>query len=239
MTCWWTRSICWASRKPSKRALQLAFYRGTVTISQRAGMLKTYELTTRHFGWPRLPKAAPETRDPGLPARPVAAIAGRGEPGFDLPPRRPAQIGRAQADRGEGAPQGAGARRAGGRRRSCSTGRVPRCSKRLSNRPTDLVHILSPFDPLVIQRKRLQLFFGYDHRFEAYLPRRSGCSATLPCRCWLATRSSPPSTSRRTASTASCWCSNGPGSAATKRAGPSSGSIEDELHRFERFQLAR
>src|SRR4051812_47059644 len=48
----------WASRKPSKRALQLAFYKGIVTVSQRAGMLKTYELMTRHFGWPRLPRAA-------------------------------------------------------------------------------------------------------------------------------------------------------------------------------------
>ena len=27
-----------------------------------------------------------------------------------------------------------------------------------------------PFDPLVLQRKRTQLFFGYQHRFEAYLP---------------------------------------------------------------------
>ena len=35
----------------------------------------------------------------------------------------------------------------------------------------DLVHILSPFDPLIIQRKRLQLFFGYEHRFEAYVPK--------------------------------------------------------------------
>ena len=41
----------WASRKPSKRALQLAFYNGEVVISARAGMLKTYELTARHFGW--------------------------------------------------------------------------------------------------------------------------------------------------------------------------------------------
>src|SRR5262249_27536894 len=48
----------WASRKPSKRALQLAFYKGSVTISQRTGMLKTYELTNRHFGWERLPKPA-------------------------------------------------------------------------------------------------------------------------------------------------------------------------------------
>ena len=50
----------WASRKPSKRALQLAFYRGLLTVSERTGMLKTYELMTRHFGWERLPKAASE-----------------------------------------------------------------------------------------------------------------------------------------------------------------------------------
>src|SRR5690606_26200460 len=33
------------------------------------------------------------------------------------------------------------------------------------------VHILSPFDPLVIQRKRLRLFFEYEYRFEAYVPK--------------------------------------------------------------------
>ena len=36
----------------------------------------------------------------------------------------------------------------------------------------DIAHILSPFDPLVSQRKRLQLFFGYEHRFEAYVPKQ-------------------------------------------------------------------
>ncbi|MFX7559803.1 crosslink repair DNA glycosylase YcaQ family protein, partial [Acinetobacter baumannii] len=34
-----------------------------------------------------------------------------------------------------------------------------------------LVHILSPFDPLIIQRKRSELIFGYSHKFEAYVPR--------------------------------------------------------------------
>ena len=48
----------WESRKPSKRALQLAFYTGEVTISERSGMLKTYELMTRHFGWDKPPKPA-------------------------------------------------------------------------------------------------------------------------------------------------------------------------------------
>ena len=50
----------WASRKPSKRALQLAFYRGDVTVNERVGMLKSYELTDRHFGWEKRPKPAPE-----------------------------------------------------------------------------------------------------------------------------------------------------------------------------------
>ena len=33
------------------------------------------------------------------------------------------------------------------------------------------MHILSPFDPLIIQRKRTELFFDYGHRFEAYVPK--------------------------------------------------------------------
>ena len=48
----------WASRKPSKRALQLAFYSGMVTVSERNGMLKTYDLMQRHFGWDQPPRAA-------------------------------------------------------------------------------------------------------------------------------------------------------------------------------------
>jgi uncharacterized protein YcaQ len=33
------------------------------------------------------------------------------------------------------------------------------------------VHLLSPFDPLIIQRRRLKLFFDYEHRYEAYVPK--------------------------------------------------------------------
>jgi len=50
----------WASRKPSKRALQLGFYTGILAISARSGMLKTYELMERHFGWDKRPKPASE-----------------------------------------------------------------------------------------------------------------------------------------------------------------------------------
>ena len=54
------KDYAWGSRKPAKRALEAAFYKGQVTISRRTGMLKTYELLTRHFGWDRLPRAATE-----------------------------------------------------------------------------------------------------------------------------------------------------------------------------------
>src|SRR5271168_3637511 len=47
----------WASRKPSKRALQLAFFAGALTVSERSGMVKS-ELMDRHFGWDARPKPA-------------------------------------------------------------------------------------------------------------------------------------------------------------------------------------
>src|SRR2546427_11878443 len=50
----------WASTNPSRRAAEMAFYQGVVTVSERTGMLKTYELTSRHFGWQRPPKPASE-----------------------------------------------------------------------------------------------------------------------------------------------------------------------------------
>ena len=78
--------------------------------------------------------------------------------------------GHAQADRGAGPAQGAGAGRGRGRGKTQHWAR-PEAFEAAAAPIGALVHILSPFDPLIIQRKRLQLFFGYDHRFEAYVPK--------------------------------------------------------------------
>ena len=164
----------WQSRKPSKRALQLAFYTGEVTISERTGMLKTYELMTRHFGWDKPPKPAPVGGDYRLSARSCVAFARHRQPGFHLPPRRAEQGGGAAPDRGAGAAQGIGAGRARRRRQAGALGRRRRCSRRTLRAGREAigpVHILSPFDPLIIQRKRTELFFDYGHRFEAYVPK--------------------------------------------------------------------
>ncbi|HZE76897.1 MAG TPA: crosslink repair DNA glycosylase YcaQ family protein, partial [Gemmatimonadales bacterium] len=160
----------WASRKPSKRALQLAFYRGQVTISQRTGMLKTYELLNRHFGWQRLPKAAPE-RDI-LTYLLDRALRSQGVVSIDsvcyLDPRRKPAMRRVIETRvrhQELVPvvlEGAEKVDYWARPDTLNTALDP---------VDDMVHILSPFDPLINQRKRVQLFFDYEHRFEAYVPK--------------------------------------------------------------------
>jgi uncharacterized protein YcaQ len=160
----------WASRKPSKRALQLAFYKGLVTVSQRAGMLKTYELMGRHFGWQRLPPAASNNdtceflvdralRSQGLVSLDsICYLNASGKPAvrrvIDRRVRRKELV---RVDL-----EGAG--------KWQHWARPETLELRLEG-ADERVHILSPFDPLINQRKRVQLFFDYEHRFEAYVPK--------------------------------------------------------------------
>lgn len=161
----------WASRKPSQRALQLAFYQGRATISQRAGMLKTYELMDRHFGWERPPKPASEKEivnyllDRALRTQGIVSL----ESACYLDaPRKPAmrRLIEARLRGKELVPvelEGAGKLEHWARPETLEANFGP---------AGELVHILSPFDPLVHQRKRLELFFDYEHRFEAYVPKK-------------------------------------------------------------------
>lgn len=160
----------WASRKPSKRALQLAFYEGVLTISERNGMLKTYELMARHFGWDRPPKPASPTEtiayllDRALRAQGVVSLASICH--LDAP-SKPAirRLIEARVRRKELVPvalEGAGKQEHWAK---------PVTLETAGEGAPEPVHILSPFDPLIIQRKRTHLFFDYEHRFEAYVPR--------------------------------------------------------------------
>ena len=159
----------WASRKPSKRALQLAFYVGDVTVSARSGMLKTYELSDRHFGWTKRPRPATE----GQYAQYLLARALRSQ----------AIVSLDSICYGELSWKGRVAKviETEMRARRLVPAQIdgvekirhwiePAILERSSGGAEPLVHILSPFDPLVIQRNRLALLFGYEHRFEAYVP---------------------------------------------------------------------
>jgi len=159
----------WASRKPSKRVLQRGFYDGRLTISARSGMVKTYELVERHFGWSSLPRAATPAQiadyllDRALRAQGIVSA-----PSVMFPRLR-------------FSPEILGAVERRLRRRELVELRVegsdlphwaaPATLDAPAMADEPLVHILSPFDPLVIQRARLKLFFGYEHVFEAYVPK--------------------------------------------------------------------
>src|SRR5205085_1062043 len=159
----------WASRKPSKRALQLAFYRGILTVSRREGMLKTYELTTRHFGWDALPNPASESErtnyllDRALRAQGIASLDSICH--LDAP--RKAAIRKIIGTRMRRTELVAVALEGS----KIEHWAAPAMLDATLDPVADIVHILNPFDPLVIQRKRLALFFGYEHRFEAYVPK--------------------------------------------------------------------
>ena len=230
----------WASRKPSKRALQLAFYTGELTISERNGMLKTYELMTRHFGWDKPPKARFGAGSHRLSARPRAARAGRRQPRFDLPSRRAEQAGGPAPDRGAGPPRRAGAGRARRRGQAGALGASRQTLENAGDAASELVHILSPFDPLIIQRKRTHLFFDYEHRFEAYVPKEKRVFGyfALPVLVGedivAALDLKTDRQNRKLLVQKWNWVGAGAKKGARKEL---KRRIEEELHRFERFQL--
>ena len=158
----------WASRKPSKRVLQLMFYQGHVAIAAREGMVKTYDLTERHFAWDKAPKPATERQvtayllDRALTSQGVVSLDSICH--LNAPAKKAVrELIEARVKRRELVPvvvEGA---------EKVAHWAEPEVLA-AEHGAGERVHILSPFDPLVIQRKRLKLFYGYDHLFEAYVP---------------------------------------------------------------------
>jgi uncharacterized protein len=231
----------WASRKPSKRALQLAFYEGRVTISERNGMLKTYVLIERHFGWDRAPKAATTAETTAYLLD--RAIRSQGVVSLDSvchldAPRKGAVRKLIEARVRRGALLAVALEGAGKQEHWAE----PAALETKGEGGGDLVHILSPFDPLIIQRKRAKLFFDYEHRFEAYVPkakRKFGYFA-LPV---LAGRNIVAAIDLKTDRQnrkllLQKWTWVGEGKARGDARRELKRRIEEELDRFERFQLA-
>jgi uncharacterized protein YcaQ len=226
----------WASRKPSKRALQLAFYTGVLTISERNGMLKTYELMARHFGWDKPPKSASRAEvtnyllDRALRAQGIVSLDSICH--LDAPSK--AAIRRlieAKVRRDELAP--VALEGAGKQEHWAAAGALQNAGDPAS----EMVHILSPFDPLIIQRKRAQLFFDYEHRFEAYVPKEKRLFGyfALPVLVGddivAAIDLKTDRKNRKLLMQKWSWIGKRPRKDLKRR-------IEEELHRFERFQLA-
>ena len=227
----------WASRKPAKRALEAAFYKGLVTVSRRTGMVKTYELLTRHFGWDRRPRAASEREvldyllDRALRSQGIVSVDSIC---YQDAARKPAmrRLVERRVRRGElVAVQVDGAERLHHWVR-------PETLDAVAVPVEEPVHILSPFDPLVIQRKRLRLFFGYDYRFEAYVPKDKRVFGYFVCPVLVGDRivaglDLKTDRERRRLMVQRWNRVGGRGSRADRE------RVEVALHAFERFQLDR
>lgn len=225
----------WASRKPSKRALERGFFDGRLAIAARDGMVKSYELTERHFGWEKPPRPATDRQildyllDRSLRSQAVVSLdsichldAGRKPAILELIERRvrarklkPVRIG--DSDTAHWA--------------------APEALETM-DRTVDpgRIHILSPFDPLIIQRKRTAALLDYDHVFEAYVPaakRRFGYF-TLPVLAGEQVIAALDLKADRQAGTLliQAWHWIGAGNDADHRQ-----AVETALHEFERFQL--
>jgi uncharacterized protein len=158
----------WASRKPSKQVLSKGFYDGELVVSSRLGMLKAYDLTDRHFGWEMPPQPASEDElnayilDRALRAQGLVSLDSAC---YLEAKRKPAlrTLIESRVAAGELVPV---------RLKGDKTDHWvrPDVLEKPAPRTAPVAKILSPFDPLIIQRKRLELFFGYAHRFEAYVP---------------------------------------------------------------------
>jgi uncharacterized protein YcaQ len=225
----------WASKKPSKRALQRAFYNGELAISARSGMLKTYELMSRHFGWEKLPAPASQRQvtryllDRALRSQGLVSLDSVCHLDAARKPEVRAEI-EARLRRNLLVPvliDGAG---------KIEHWAEPHMLDRSTSDAGDAVHILSPFDPLVIQRKRLKLFFGYEHRFEAYVTKEKRLFGYFALPILLGDQIvavidlKADRTKRELLVQQWTWV--GQGSAAHQS------RIENALHRFEAFQFA-
>jgi uncharacterized protein len=158
----------WASTKPSKRVLELGFYNGDLVISRRDGMVKTYELLPRHFGLRKHPKPATEDNVAeyllarGLRAQGLVNGSSLMHPRLTLTPRLAELVEKRVKGRKLVPVRVDGWDSAYWAERAIVDTELPALDP-------ELAHILSPFDPLVIQRGRLAQFFGYEHVFEAYV----------------------------------------------------------------------
>ena len=206
-------------------------------------MLKTYELMTRHFGWDKPPKPASSAEitayllDRALRAQGVVSLDSICH--LDAPSKAAVRrLIEARVRRRELVPvalEGAGKQEHWARPEVLRRG-----ARRAARAPSSCTSSRRSI-PLIIQRKRTELFFDYEHRFEAYVPKEKRVFGyfALPVLVGedivAAHRSQDRPPEQETPDAEMELGRQGRGAGARK---DYKRRIEEELHRFERFQLA-
>ncbi len=165
----------WWGWTPHKTALEYLWQTGVVTVSARENFNKVYDLTERVFpdlARLRMPGAREQTEWACSTAMERLVVAAAGEVSDFWDDVKPAAAAEwcGSAER-KGDLVGVQIEDAvGGRTRPGYA--LPDWEKRLARAPAPPggLRLLSPFDPVVRDRRRLERRFGFDYRFEAFVP---------------------------------------------------------------------
>lgn len=158
----------WWAWKPAKQALEILFFQGDLMVAERRGFAKRYDLAERVLPAETVTRA-PTHREY---ARHLIDHALRLYAGTTVPEagylRRSAPL--REAIKAELKSRTASGElteliMTDGSRRWIEEARLEQAP-----RVTRKVHILSPFDPLVIQRGRARTHFAFDYQIECYVP---------------------------------------------------------------------
>ncbi|MFC1716806.1 winged helix-turn-helix domain-containing protein [Candidatus Poribacteria bacterium] len=153
----------WWDWKPAKRVLETLFNTGEMMVTERRNFQRIYDLTERVL------PAGTDTTEPGqdeIARFVIHRVLARGFTSVDAM-RHTDGVSEAMeelVDSGEVVP--VEIRGLDDEQYYALTRNVEEASKRSRRR----IHILSPFDNLVIDRRRLRELFGFDYRLECYLP---------------------------------------------------------------------
>jgi uncharacterized protein YcaQ len=169
----------WWNWRPHKAALEHLWRSGRLAVARRINFHKVYDLTERVFPEPASrPRPAPEAHRAWACRTAIerlgVATSGEIAAFWDLlDPAEAALAAEEAAARGEIVPVEVGALESssvGARPRRAWA--VPDWQERAEQAPAPppRLRLLSPFDPILRDRRRSLRLFGFDYRFEAFVP---------------------------------------------------------------------
>lgn len=166
------RSGPWYDWKPSKRALEQLFMAGKLMVRERRGFQKVYDLTERVLP-SGIDVSMPDSRETARHLIGKALQAHGLVTAVEIAYLRRGMLGPVRSALSELAEEGelmpvSGFGDSARDRYFCRPVDLEEASK--ARRVSERVEVLSPFDNLVIQRKRLKAFFGFDYQIECYVP---------------------------------------------------------------------